>query len=158
MKLVLSVNAIGEQAEGRCPWMWIDLSPPLARRRRWSGRWSGLTSSGPPREDEDVIELYCVSLEGTFFNPWLAAPEARQEEEGIAIEDLLEQLCADDRDSAVPDELSIPEWATVRIDESQMIVLKDGVAFVASPRGAAAFVGTGEVPMEVLERASEQPL
>ena len=32
MKLVLSVSAIGEQAEGRCPWMWIDLSPPLAQR------------------------------------------------------------------------------------------------------------------------------
>jgi len=31
MKLVLSVSAIGEQVEGRCPWMWIDLSPPLAR-------------------------------------------------------------------------------------------------------------------------------
>jgi hypothetical protein len=29
MKLVFSVSAIGEQAEGRCPWMWIDLSPPL---------------------------------------------------------------------------------------------------------------------------------
>jgi hypothetical protein len=32
MKLVLSVSAIGEQAEGRCPWMWIDLSPPLAQK------------------------------------------------------------------------------------------------------------------------------
>jgi hypothetical protein len=38
-----------------------------------------------------------------------------------------------------------------------MIVRKNGVAFVASPRGAAAFVGTGEVPIEVLQRASEQP-
>ena len=50
-----------------------------------------------------------------------------------------------------------PEWARVRIEESQMIVRKNGVAFVASPRGTAAFVGTGEVPMEVLQRASEQP-
>ena len=96
MKLVLSVSAIGEQAEGRCPWMWIDLSPPLAQKAL-------------ERIDE-----------ATFFNPWLAAPETKQEEEGIAIEDLLEQLCVDDRDWAeVPDELTIPEWATVRIEESQ---------------------------------------
>jgi hypothetical protein len=57
----------------------------------------------------------------------------------------------------IPDKLTIPEWATVRIEESQMIVRKNGVAFVASPRGTAAFVGTGELPMEVLQRASEQP-
>ena len=109
-------------------------------------------------KDDDVIELYYVSLEATFFNPWLAAPETKQEEEGIAIEDLLEQLCTDNRDwTEVPDELTIPEWATVRIEESQMIVRKNGVAFVASPRGTAAFVGTGEVLMEALQRASEQP-
>jgi len=152
MKLVLSVSAIGEQAEGRCPWMWIDLSPPLAQKaleRIAVFRFA-------EKKDDDVIELYYVSLEATFFNPWLAAPETKQEEEGIAIEDLLEQLCADDRDWA-PDELTIPEWAMVRIEESQMIVRKNGVAFVASPRGTAAFVGTGEVPMEVLWRASEQP-
>ena len=45
----------------------------------------------------------------------------------------------------------------VRTEESQMIVRKNGVAFVASPRGTAAFVGTAEVPLEVLQRASEQP-
>ena len=56
-----------------------------------------------------------------------------------------------------PNELTIPERATVRIEESQMIVRKNGVAFVASPRDTTAFVGTGEVPMEVLQRASEQP-
>jgi hypothetical protein len=99
--------------------------------------------------DDDVIEPYYVSLEATFFNPWLAAPETKQEEDGIAIEDFPEQLCADDRDWAeIPDELTIPEWATVRIEESQMIGRKNGVAFVASPRSTAAFVGTGEVPME----------
>jgi hypothetical protein len=32
MKLVLSVSAIGDQAEGRCSWMWIDLSPPPAQK------------------------------------------------------------------------------------------------------------------------------
>ena len=154
MKLVLSVSAIGEQAEGRCPWMWIDLSPPLAQKaleRIDVFRFA-------EEKDDDVIELYYVSLEATFFNPWLAAAETEQEDEGIAIEDLLEQLCADDLEWAeVSDELTIPEWATVRIEESQMIVRKNGVAFVASPRGTAAFVGTGEVPMEVLQRASEQP-
>ena len=93
MKLVLSVSAIGEQAEGRCPWMWIDLSPPLAQKaleRIDVFRFA-------EEKDDDLIELYYVSLEATFFNPWLAAPETKQEEEGIAIEDLLEQLCADDR-------------------------------------------------------------
>jgi hypothetical protein len=110
MKLVLSVSAIGEQAEGRCPWMWIDLSPTLAQK--------ALERIGVFRlaeeKDDDVIELYYVSLEATFFNPWLAAAETEQEDEGIAIEDLLEQLCADDRERAeVPDVLTIPEWATV---------------------------------------------
>src|SRR6202171_2350860 len=109
-------------------------------------------------KDEAVMHLYYASLEATFFNPWLAAPETKQEEEGIAIEDLLEQLCADHRDWAeVPDELTIPEWATVRIEESQMIVRKNGVAFVASPGGTAAFVGAGDGPMDVRQRASEHP-
>ena len=78
MKLVLSVSAIGEQAEGRCPWMWIDLSPPLAQKaleRIDVFRFA-------EEKDDDVIELYYVSLEATFFNPWLAAPETKQEEMG----------------------------------------------------------------------------
>src|ERR1019366_2834608 len=106
MKLVLSVSAIGEQAEGRCPWMWIDLSAPLAQKaleRIDVFRFA-------EEKDDDAIELYYVSPEATFFNPWLAAPETKQEEGRIAIEDLLEQLCADDRDWAEgPDALTIPE-------------------------------------------------
>ena len=63
MKLVLSVSAIGEQAEGR--WMWIDLTPPLAQKaleRIDVFRFA-------EEKDDDVIELYYVSLEATFFNP-----------------------------------------------------------------------------------------
>src|SRR5450432_1221878 len=78
MKLVLFVSAIGEQAEGRCPWMWIDLSPPLAQRALERIDVFRLAEE----KDDDVIELYYVSLEATFFNPWLAAPETKQEEEG----------------------------------------------------------------------------
>jgi hypothetical protein len=154
MKLVLAVSAIGEQAEGRCPWMWINLGPRLAQRALERIEVFRLAE----QKDDDVIELYYASLEGIFFNPRLAAVETEQEGEGIAIESLLEQRCADAREwTEVPDELTIPEWATVRTEESQMIVRKNGIAFVASPRGTAAFVGTGEVPMEVLRRASEQP-
>lgn len=154
MKLVLSVSAIGEQAEGRCPWMWIDLRPRLAKRA--IERIDVFRRAA--EKDGNVIELYYVSLEGIFFNPWLAAVETEREGEGIAIESLLEQRGADAREwTEVPDELTIPEWAMVRTEESQMIVRKNGVAFVASPRGTAAFVGTGEVPLEVLQRASEQP-
>ena len=65
MKLVLSVSAIGEQAEGRCPWMWIDLSPPLAQRALERIDVFRLAEE----KDDDVIELYYVSLEATFFNP-----------------------------------------------------------------------------------------
>ena len=82
MKLVLSVSAIGEQAEGRCPWMWIDLSPPLAQKALERIDVFRLAEE----KDDDVIELYYVSLEATFFNPWLAAAETEQEDEGIAIE------------------------------------------------------------------------
>jgi hypothetical protein len=78
MKLVLSVSAIGEQAEGRCPWMWIDLSPPLAQKALERIDFFRFAEE----KDDDVIELYYVSLEATFFNPWLAAPETKQEEEG----------------------------------------------------------------------------
>ena len=154
MTLILSVSAIGEQAEGRCPWMWIDLSPPLAQKAL--ERIDVLRFA--EEKDDDVIELYYVSLEATSSTRGSRRPKLNRKRRGVAIEDLLEQLCANDRDWAeVPDELTIPEWATVRIEESQMIVRKNGVAFVASPRGTAAFVGTGEVPMEVLQRASEQP-
>lgn len=154
MKLVLSVSAIGEQAEGRCPWMWIDLGPRLAQKALERIDFFRLAEE----KDDDVIELYYVSLEAIFFNPWLAAVETEQEGERIAIESVLEQRCADAREwTEVPDELTIPEWAMVCTEESQMIVRKNGVAFVASPRGTAAFVGTAEVPLEVLQRASEQP-
>ena len=59
-----------------------------------------------------MIELYYASLDATFFNPWLAAAETEQEDEGIAIEDLLEQLCADREWAEISDGLTIPEWAT----------------------------------------------
>jgi hypothetical protein len=78
MKLVLSVSTIGEQAEGRCPWMWIDLSPSLAQKaleRIDVFRFA-------EQKDDDVIELYYVSLEATFFNPWLAAPELNWKRRG----------------------------------------------------------------------------
>ena len=78
MKLVLSVSAIGEQAEGRCPWMWIDLSPPLAQKaleRIDVFRFA-------EEKDDDVIELYYVSLEATFFNPWLARPKQNRKMRG----------------------------------------------------------------------------
>jgi hypothetical protein len=87
MKLVLSVSAIGEQAEGRCPWMWIDLGPRLAQKALERIDVFRLAEE----KDDDVIELYYMSLEGIFFNPWLAAVETEQEGEGIAIESLLEQ-------------------------------------------------------------------
>jgi len=38
-----------------------------------------------------------------------------------------------------------------------MIVRKTWVVFVASPRGTAGFVCTGEVPLEVLQGVSKQP-
>src|SRR5260370_10566445 len=115
MKLVLSVSVIGEQAEGRCPWMGIDLSPPLAQKALERIDVFRLAEE----KDDDVIELHYLSLEAIFFNPWLAAPETKQEEERIAIEDLLEQLCADDGVWAeAPDALTIPAAATMRIQES----------------------------------------
>jgi hypothetical protein len=124
--------------------MWIDLGQQLAQKALDRIKVFRLAEE----KDDDVIELYYVSLEGIFFNPWLAAVETEQESEGIAIESLLEQRCADAREwTEVPDELTIPEWAMVRTEESQMIVRKNGVAFV----------GTGEVPLDVLQRASEQP-
>ena len=44
MKLVLSVSAIAEQTEGRCPSMWIDVVHGWRR-----GCSSELMSSGSPR-------------------------------------------------------------------------------------------------------------
>ena len=74
MKLVLSVSAIREQAEGRCPWMWIDLDPRLAQKALERIDVFRLAEE----KDDDVIELYYVPLEGIFFNPWLAAVETEQ--------------------------------------------------------------------------------
>ena len=53
MKLVLSVSAIGEQAEGRCPWMWIDLGPRLAQKALERIHVFRLAEE----KDDDVIEL-----------------------------------------------------------------------------------------------------
>ena len=71
--------------------MWIDLSPTLAQTALERIDVFRLAKE----KDDDVIELYYVSLEATFFNPWLAAAETEQEDEGIAIEDLLKQLRAE---------------------------------------------------------------
>ena len=78
MKLVLSVSAIGEQAEGRCPWMWIDLSPPLAQKaleRIDAFRFA-------EEKDDDVIELYYVSLEATFSTRGSPRPKLKRKRRG----------------------------------------------------------------------------
>ena len=65
MKLVLSVSAIGEQAEGRCPWMWIDLSPPPAQKaleRIDVFRFA-------EEKDDDVIELYLRLTRSDLLQP-----------------------------------------------------------------------------------------
>jgi len=78
MKLVLSVSAIGEQAEGRCPWMWIDLSPPLAQKaleRIDVFRFA-------EEKDDDVIELYYVSLEATSSTRGSRRPKLNRKRRG----------------------------------------------------------------------------
>ena len=60
MKLVLSVSAIGEQAEGRCPWMWLDLGPRLAQKALDRIDVFRLAEE----KDDEVTELYYVSLDG----------------------------------------------------------------------------------------------
>lgn len=73
MKLVLSVSAFGERAEGRCPWVWIDLSPTLARKalRRIH------TVRCAEANDDELVESRFISREATFFNPWLAGRRNR---------------------------------------------------------------------------------
>ena len=93
MNLALFVNAFGERAKGRCPGVWIDLSPTLARKalRRIH------TVRCAEANDDELIESRFISREATFFNPWLAAAETEQEEEGVAIEHLLGAVGADTR-------------------------------------------------------------
>lgn len=154
MKLVLSVSAFGERAEGRCPWVWIDLSPTLAQKalRRIH------TVRCAEANDDELIESHFTSGEGTFFNPWLAAAETEQEEEGVTIEHLLGAVGADTRGWAeVPQQFTVPEWAIVRMEATQMIVRADYVAFVGIPKGTGTFVATWELPVTVLKLAAQLP-
>ena len=69
MNLALFVNAFGERAKGRCPGVWIDLSPTLARKalRRIH------TVRCAEANDDELIESRFISREATIFNPWLRA-------------------------------------------------------------------------------------
>jgi hypothetical protein len=69
--------------------MWIDLGPRLAQKALERIDVFRLAEE----KDDDVIELYYVSLEGSSSTR-LAAVEAKTGGEGIAIESLLEQRCA----------------------------------------------------------------
>ncbi len=63
MKLVLSVSAFEERAEGRCPWVWIDLSPTLARKalRRIH------TVRCAEANDDELIESRFISPRGDIL-------------------------------------------------------------------------------------------
>ena len=109
-----------------------------------------------------MIELYYVSLEATFFNPWLPKLNRKRRGSKNRADPLFPNSFARiDRDGA---EVLDGTQRTSRVGNGahrrvcRWIVRKNGVAFVLpTRRGTAAFVGTGEVPMEVLQRASEQP-
>ena len=59
MKLVLSVSAIGEQAEGRCRWMWMDLQWVHGWRRsaRSSRLWLAARNRGVSGHGEVLLEV-----------------------------------------------------------------------------------------------------
>lgn len=106
--------------------------------------------------DDELIESHFTSREGSFFNPWLAAAETEQEEEGIAIEHLLGAVGAD---GGGPKSTGVhgSEWPIVRMEDTQMIVHPDSVAFVGIPKGTGTLVATWELPVTVLELAVQLP-
>jgi hypothetical protein len=153
MRLMVNVSSRNENDDGGCVLSVIDLTPGLAKLALRRIEDLGAIQA----RDRDADEIYYWNYDAVFFDPF---PDAGGNPEGSAIEadELLNRLAATGNDFVeVGATFKVPESQIAAVDCCQMIVRKDGMAFVAIPKQASFYVETIEIPTDLLLRAASLP-
>ncbi len=154
MKMVMNVSSRNENDDGGCVLACIDLTPQLAELalRRVE------TLAELLARDRDADEIYYWNYDAVFFDPFLGPGGGPEGASTAANEQLLDRLEKAANDFVEVDgAFHILTGQIAAIECGQMIVRKEGVAFVAIPKHASFYVETAEVPAEVLRRAAKLP-
>lgn len=150
MRLIVNVSSRNENDDGGCVLALIDLTPQLAKLAL--RRIESLCAI--QAQDNDADEIYYWNYDPVFFDPFV---DGGDDPEGSTIEadELLDRLReAGNEFVEIDAAFKIPESQLAAIECSQMIVRKDGVAFVAIPKNASFYVETAEIPARLLSRAA----
>jgi hypothetical protein len=154
MKMILNVSSHNENDDGGCVLALLDLTPRLAERAL--RRIESLRAISA--QDEAADEIYYWNCDAAFFDPFLASNDdsGPKGQPAVPPDQLFEQLEKAAKDFIeVKAGFKIPEGEIARVDCSQMVVRKEGVAFIAIPKHANFYVETCEVAAEFLRRAEE---
>ena len=153
MKLVMNVSSRNENDDGGCVLACIDLTPQLAEL--------ALQRIESLRElksrDPDTDEIYYWNYNAVFFDPFLGPGQDGESEDPLVAtgEQLLDRLDKGQKGFVEVDSLFVvPEHQLATIECGQMMVRREGVAFIAIPKHGSFYVETAEVPSEVLRRAA----
>lgn len=145
MKLISRVSC-ADEAFG-CDYALIDLTPGFAKLalKRIA------TVKDLKQCDNDLYELQYWDYQTVYFSPWTAQGEGC----GDVLAEAIEQspTVAGDWMEA-PADLTIPELIIARIESPRMVVMGDGIFFVAILKHTDFIVSTGELPARALEAAS----
>ncbi|HTS59272.1 MAG TPA: hypothetical protein VMH03_17135 [Terriglobales bacterium] len=151
MKLIMKVSSRNEYDEGGCVLASIHLTQDLAELalRRIDGLCA--LQNQDPRADE----IYYWNYDAEFFDPFLE-PGGNPQGASVAPDtQLFEQFEMASGDFIEVDAaFQVPETQLARVECTQMIARKEGIAFVAIPKHASFYVETTEIPLEVLRRAA----
>jgi hypothetical protein len=145
MKLISTVSC-ADQAFG-CDYALIDLTQALARLAL---KRIG-TLCDMKRVDHDLYETRYWDYHPVYFSPWSAEGKGCRDVLAEAIEQ--SPTVAGDWMEA-PAGLAIPELIIARIESPRMVVMDDGIFFVAILKHTDFTVSTGELPARALEAAS----
>jgi len=92
--------------------------------------------------DDSLVESYFWDAHAEYFSLWLA----EQETDADALAETLERLPTVAGDwMEAPAEFSIPESLRTRVECGQMVIREAGVAFLAIPKHASAYVYTAVI-------------
>jgi hypothetical protein len=153
VKLVMSVSSRNENDDGGCVLACIDLTPRLAELALQRIESLGELQA----RDQDADEIYYWNYDAVFFDPFVGPghDEESQDPLGATGEQLLKRLDKQQKGFVEVDSLFVvPEDELAAIECGQMIVRKEGVAFIAIPKHGSFYVETAQVPSEVLRRAA----
>ncbi len=153
MKVVMNVSSRNENEDGGCVLACIDLTPQLAELALRRIERLGELQAQDPNADE----IYYWNYEAVFFDPFLGPGQDGKFEDPLAAtrEQLLDRLDKGQKGFVEVDPLFVgPEHQLAAIECGEMIVRKEGVAFIAIPKHGSFYVETSEVPSAVLRRAA----